>query len=153
MQPEIIENPVAQPILELLSVYDESLPTVSFPDVSSDILKSLAADVTTKAQELADALAIAEEARVVLDASQNELLLRSTRALAYAKIFAEHDDAMSEKLAAISLGKSVRIQKKGEKTRSVMADGDENDDGKKEVKKSRVRKLTEEEGSQELPLE
>jgi hypothetical protein len=136
MQEQLQEDPVPTPIQDLLTVFKKDLSTISFPDVNKEILDSLATDVRTRAKELEQILASAVVAREALETSHNELLQKASRGLAYAKVFAENDDHIMEKLTKINLGKSVRIQRKtsGEKTA---------DEENIPEKKSRAKKVIE----------
>jgi hypothetical protein len=112
MSDEMVEDPIPSSVQDFLNVFKKDLASVVFPDVSLDGLESLAQKVRSEAKELQEALKRAEAARVSLEAGRNELLARATRGLAYAKVFAEGNDELLEKLSGINFGKSGRGPKK-----------------------------------------
>jgi hypothetical protein len=118
MQIEFTDDPIPSAVQELLALFKDELSTVSFPDVSQQALETLADDVRAKLKELQDVSALITAAQEALEASQNELVQKSIRGLAYAKIFAEGNDELMEKLSAISFGKPVRTPKPAEGKRS-----------------------------------
>jgi hypothetical protein len=113
--------------------------------VSLETLESLTKQVTTSAKELQDALGRAQVARESLEAGQSELLAKAVRGLAYAKVFAEGNDELLEKMSKINLGKAARSPKKiasekpkAEKLQEETAQGDvEKSDDKKPTKASK----------------
>lgn len=142
MTQELIEDPVPESIKELLSLFREELSAVSFPDLNADVLEQHAEQVRAKALELQEALARVASIRESLDASQNELLQKATRGLAYAKVYAEDREELMEKLTSISLGgKSSATRKRV--SRNEASEG-ESDDTPTE-KKSRQKKATQDE--------
>jgi hypothetical protein len=142
MTQELIDDPVPESIKELLSLFREELSAVSFPDLNADILEQHAEQVRTKALELQEAQARVASIRESLDASQNELLQKASRGLAYAKVYAEDREELMEKLGSISLGgKSSPTRKRV--SRAETSEG-ESDEAPVE-KKSRQRKTTSDE--------
>jgi hypothetical protein len=145
MSDELFEDPISPAIQELLTVFKKDLASVVFPDVSQETLESLTQKVRSGAKELQDALKRAETARESLESGQNELLAKALRGLAYAKVFAEGNDALLEKLSKINLGKTNRSPKKSapEKPKTekpqpetASADGQKPDE-KKSIKASK----------------
>jgi hypothetical protein len=61
---------------------------------------------------LEQARALLETAQQNLENSQNELLQKSMRALAYAKIYAEDQEELFEQLSSINLSKNSRSPRK-----------------------------------------
>jgi hypothetical protein len=142
MSQELIEDPVPESIKELLSLFREELSAVSFPDISADVLEQYAEQVRSKALELQDAQAKVASIKESLDASQNDLLQKAIRGLAYAKVFAEDREELMERLSSISLaGKSAGSRKRASKTDSSEADSDDS----LTEKKTRSRKTVSDE--------
>jgi hypothetical protein len=112
MKEEIVENPIPSPIQDLINLFKKDLASVTFPDVSQAILEDLSEKVEEKAQELAKTLALAKNLGEELELSQNELLVKAVRGLAYAKVYAEDREELLEKLGQINLGKSGRAARK-----------------------------------------
>src|SRR5690606_18703229 len=81
------------------------LGDLQFPDVDLERLGVLAGQVRERAAEVAR---LSEEVRVAreeLDQAQDELRKTARRGLAYARVYAEGDGALSEQLDALALGK------------------------------------------------
>ncbi|MBN1204000.1 MAG: hypothetical protein JXB05_03635 [Myxococcaceae bacterium] len=101
-------DPISPALQDLLKLFGEELATVKFPDLDRKVLEEAAARVKEKAVELAHAQAALEAARQALYESQEALLQKGQRALAYARIFAEENAELSAKLEAIGLPRPVR---------------------------------------------
>ena len=112
---DIIDDPISTPIKEMLTIFKNDLSSVTFPDVSQSILETLVEEVRKNATELEAANAQVIAAREILEASQNDLLQKCLRALAYAKVYAEDKEELLESISKISLGKPQRLPKKEEK--------------------------------------
>ncbi len=149
MKDEVIENPIPAPIRELLKVFKEELSAVAFPDVSFKVLESLSQVVENNAKELEKAQEAAKAAEEALESSQNELLLKSSRAIAYAKVFAEDKAELLDKLSQINVGKAGRAAKKagGEKPKADDPDALE----KAEKKSAKAAKKAEQKPDAEVP--
>jgi hypothetical protein len=105
---ELFEDPISSSIQEFLDVFKKDLGSVVFADVSLEGLESLAQKVRADSRELQDILKRVEVAREKLETEKNELLAKAGRGLAYAKIFAEGNDELLDKLSRINLGKPSR---------------------------------------------
>lgn len=101
-------DPISPALQDLLKLFGQELATVKFPELDRKVLEEAAARVKEKAEEVARAQAALEAARQSLYESQEVLLQKGQRALAYARIFAEEDAELSAKLDAISLPRPVR---------------------------------------------
>jgi hypothetical protein len=144
MTQELIDDPVPESIKELLSLFREELSAVTFPDLNVDILEQYAEQVRAKALELQEMQAKIASIRESLDASQNELLQKASRGLAYAKVYAEDREELMEKLAAISLGgKASGTRKRVSRTETSEGESDET----QTEKKSRQKKVIPDESS------
>jgi hypothetical protein len=96
------------PIQALLDLFATSLSGVRFGDLDSKALTTLAADVQSAAEVVASAEAALTSARDALKQRQDALLQQAHRALAYARVFAENDEALSARIEEISLPKPPR---------------------------------------------
>ncbi|RKH95565.1 hypothetical protein D7Y15_41930 [Corallococcus sp. AB030] len=106
---ETPENDSISPALRaLLELFATDLADVKFPDVDTAVLGESAAHVREKAEAVARAQAALDAARHALNESQESLLQKGQRALAYAKVFAEDDAELGAKLEAIHLPRPVR---------------------------------------------
>ena len=100
---------IPEPVQQLLTLFEEHLNSISFPDVSLEIIKSLAEKVESAQKEVEEAQKHLETAQEALSASSDELLQKCMRGLAYAKVYADGQEELSEKLQAIHFGKPTRI--------------------------------------------
>ena len=101
-------SPPVQAVLELLQ---GPLADVRFADVDAAGLASVAAEVESAAAAVARQETQLAELRQSLTERQDALLLLAQRALAYARVYAEHDDALTEQLARISLPRAAKPRK------------------------------------------
>src|ERR1700722_19335580 len=99
---------IPAPIQTLLDLFTTTLADVRFADVDGQTLGRCAAEVETAAQSVASAQAALDAARESLQEKQDALLHRAQSALAYARVFAESDEALSRQLDAVSLPRSTR---------------------------------------------
>lgn len=109
---ENTNDPIAEPIRELLTVFNEQLSAISFPDVSYAILEESAEKVVSAAAKLEEARKQVEAAEEAVSLGTEELLQKCGKALAYAKVYAEGNDELLERLTAIQLGKSAKATKR-----------------------------------------
>ncbi|MCI0570982.1 MAG: hypothetical protein L0Y66_09530 [Myxococcaceae bacterium] len=105
---ELPDSPVAPALSSLCELFTTELREVRFPDVDGASLASAVNAVHTAAAELARAEAVVEAARQTLADSQEALLHRGQRALAYARIFAEDNPALQARLDGLQLQRGVR---------------------------------------------
>jgi hypothetical protein len=99
---------IPAPIRTLLDLFTTSLADVRFADLDGQTLASSAAEVEVAAKAVALAQAALDAARDALQCKQDALLQRAQRALAYARVYAESDEALSRKLDAVSLPRAPR---------------------------------------------
>jgi len=99
---------IPAPIQTLLDLFTTSLADVRFADLDGQTLASSAAEVEVAAKAVALAQAALDAARDALQCKQDALLQRAQRALAYARVYAESDEALSRKLDAVSLPRAPR---------------------------------------------
>ena len=79
-----------------------------FADVDGQTLGRCAAEVESAAEAVASAQAALDAAREALQLKQDVLLQRAQSALAYARVYAESDEALSAQLDGVSLPRSMR---------------------------------------------
>ena len=99
---------IPAPIQMLLDLFTSSLADVRFADVDGQTLGRCAAEAESAAESVAAAQAALDVARETLRLKQDVLLLRAQSALAYARVYAEGDDALSAQLDSVSLPRSTR---------------------------------------------
>jgi hypothetical protein len=96
------------PIQSVLQLFEASLSEVRFADIDVKALARAAADVKDVAAVVASAQAALDSARAALEERQEALLQKVQRALAYARVYAENDEALRQKLDAIRLPRPTR---------------------------------------------
>ncbi|MCY1032993.1 hypothetical protein OV207_16095 [Corallococcus sp. BB11-1] len=139
------ENDSISPALRgLLELFATDLADVKFPDVDTAVLGEAAALVREKAEAVARAQAALDAARQVLNESQESLLQKGQRALAYAKVFAEDDAELGAKLEAIHLPRPTRKAGRAEGPQSTvepvgMASGSEENAPRRRGRPPKVR--------------
>jgi multidrug efflux pump subunit AcrA (membrane-fusion protein) len=99
---------IPSPIQTLLHLFTTSLADVRFADVDGQTLGRCAAEVESAAEAVASAQALLDAAREALQLKQDVLLQRAQSALAYARVYAESDEALSTQLDSVSLPRSTR---------------------------------------------
>ncbi len=101
-------NAISPPVQAVLDLFTTELTAVRFGDVDANVLGRLAADTLAAAEAVAVAQAALDGARGALQERQDALHQQAQRALAYARVYAESDDALSMRLEAIALPKLAR---------------------------------------------
>jgi hypothetical protein len=99
---------IPAPVRTVLDLFASDLADVRFGDVDAEALARVAADVQAAADVVASAQASLESARGTLHDRQEALLQQTQRALAYARVYAEADEALSTRLEAITLPRPAR---------------------------------------------
>lgn len=97
------DDPISPALRELLAVFDDTLHDVKFPDVDNDALVASAAQVEQRFADMKRLEAALEDARKKLDESQETLLGKAQRAVAYARVYADGDVLLTSRLESISL--------------------------------------------------
>lgn len=99
---------IPAPVQTLLDLFTTTLADVRFADVDDQTLRRCAAEVESAAEAVASAQALLDVARETLQQKQDALLQRAQSALAYARVYAEVDEALSTQLDSVSLPRSTR---------------------------------------------
>ena len=99
---------IPSPVRTIVDLFSSDLADVRFGDVDAKTLASLASEVEAAAEALASAQALLDDARSKLQERQDVLLHQAQRALAYARVYAAADDALSARIEAISLPRPAR---------------------------------------------
>ena len=100
--------PVPPPIQTLIDLFTTSLSDVRFADVDGQTLARLAAEVGAAAELLVAAQSALDAASAALQGRQETLLQHAQRALSYARVYAEADEALSAQLDTITLPRPSR---------------------------------------------
>jgi hypothetical protein len=102
---------LSAPVQSVIELFQGPLSDVRFADVDAAGLANLAAEVESAASAVAQQEARLTELRQTLVDRQDALLLLAQRAVAYARVYAEHDEALSEQLARITLPRAGKPRK------------------------------------------
>ncbi|HYQ41351.1 MAG TPA: hypothetical protein VER11_05275 [Polyangiaceae bacterium] len=102
---------LSPPVQAVIDLFEGPLAEVRFADVDASALLSLARATEAAAADLAQHEAQLSELRQSLADKQDALLLLAQRGLAYARVYAEHDEALSEQLSRINLPKASKPRK------------------------------------------
>lgn len=102
---------ISAPVQAVLDLFERDLSEVRFGDLDAKRLAALADEVRAAADLLAAHEARTSELRSALGERQDALLQQAQRALAFARIHAEDDAALSARIAAISLPKAPKRAK------------------------------------------
>jgi hypothetical protein len=101
-------EPISKPIQLLLDLFATALSDVRFADLSAEMLAQLASEVDAAAVAVAAAQAALDAASLALKDKQEALLQQAQRALAYARVYAENDDVLSQQLDGVALPRAAR---------------------------------------------
>jgi hypothetical protein len=96
-------NALPAPIPAVLELFATSLSEVRFADLDGAVLARLAAEVEAAAAGVSAQQASLDQARATLAGKQEELMQRVLRAVAYARVYAETDTELAQRLDAIAL--------------------------------------------------
>lgn len=99
------------PVQAVLELFQGPLSDVRFADVDAAGLANLAAEVEGAASAVAQQEAQLNELKQTLAEKQDALLLLTQRAVAYARVYAEHDEALTAQLASITLPRVAKPRK------------------------------------------
>lgn len=117
--------PFAQDVINL---YTEAMPDVRFPDLDLEVLESTAAELRAALLNVERATAELEAARAAAQQQSELLEARTARALSYARVFAEGNALLTERIAALGRSKSAAVpqsappRKRGRPKKSATSD-------------------------------
>ena len=94
---------VPAPLRALAILFTDALPRVVFPDVDAAALTASVAKVDAAQLEVTRLEEELAKARAHLDASRDDLVRIATRAHAYARVYAEDDDALRGRIDEIAV--------------------------------------------------
>ncbi|GAB5541147.1 MAG: hypothetical protein SangKO_009070 [Sandaracinaceae bacterium] len=123
-------------VREILALFWDDLSEQRFGDLDADALRALAERTKERALAVIEARAILDAALGELEATRADLSRRAEQALAYARVFAETDAELKEKIDALDVVAAAPKTKR-----------------RRKVKKKREADRSEGERSAELPFE
>jgi hypothetical protein len=110
------ENPVAPACKAVLDLFDGELAEVKFPEIDRETLDEAAREVQERFDALIRAEAALALARETLQESQEALMAKCQRAVAYARVYAEDNSELGQRLEAISLPRGARQRGPGKES-------------------------------------
>lgn len=102
---------LSPPIQAVLELFQGPLAELRFADVDAGALAHLASAVEAASSAVAEQEAQLSDLRQTLADRQDALLLLAQRALAYARVYAEQDEALTEQLLRITLPRAGKPRK------------------------------------------
>lgn len=102
---------LSQPVQAVVNLFEGPLAGVRFADIDAAGLSKLAAEVTRAASELEQREAALTTLRQELAQRQEALLAFAQQALAYARIYAEGDEALLAQLTNIALPRATKARR------------------------------------------
>jgi hypothetical protein len=108
-------DPISEPVAAVIEVFGAHPASLCFPEVDHATLEGLAGELRQAAAEVERSERALQQARQLLDERRDALRARAERGLAYARIYAEDDDALRERLEAIDLAATAQPAKRAQK--------------------------------------
>lgn len=99
---------VTDPTQAVLALFAEDLADIKFPDVDAAVLRAAAEEVERARAAVTAREAELEAAQDALATKLDTLTAKASRALAYARIYAETNTALLEKVNLISMARMAR---------------------------------------------
>ncbi|MDH5672880.1 MAG: hypothetical protein OEZ06_12070 [Myxococcales bacterium] len=112
-------DPIPEDIRQVVALFDERADTLRFPDVDREVLMAGCEGVWQRATAVEHLRAELETAKEALEHEQTALRAAAKRALAYASIYAETDEALSARISSFGLAQKpnpVNRQRRGTRT-------------------------------------
>jgi hypothetical protein len=113
---------IPSPLQAILNLFATTLADVRFADLDAKTLASLASEVEAAAAVVESAEAALAAARGTLQARQDALLQQVQRAVAYARVYAENNEALSQRIDAIALPRTPRRSRVGDEALTLSPD-------------------------------
>jgi hypothetical protein len=113
---------------EVISLYAEAMPEVRFPDLDLEVLENTATELRTALLSVERATAELAAARAAAQQQSELLEVRTARALSYARVFAEGNALLTERIVALGRSKSSTVapsaspKKRGRPRKNATAD-------------------------------
>jgi hypothetical protein len=126
--PPLTSDSISAFACEVIALYAEAMPEVRFPDLDLQVLESTAAELRAALLCVERATAELEAARAAAQQHGELLEARAERALSYARVFAEGDPLLSERIVVLSRSKaapvthSAPLKKRGRPRKNQSAD-------------------------------
>ena len=92
-------------VAEFLQFFAETLSELTFPDIDQASLEALADNVESQTAEVDRLEAELQQARDALQEAKDNLRRAARRGLAYAKVYADGDQALEEQLSELALSR------------------------------------------------
>jgi hypothetical protein len=115
---------IPPPVQAVLDLFATDLADVRFGDLDAPALARIAGEVQAASEVVVAAQLALDVARGALHERQEMLIQQAQRALAYARVYAESDVALTARLDAITLPRASR-RARAETSANANASGDE----------------------------
>ncbi len=112
---------ITAPVRIAIELFESALAEVRFPDVDATTLARSAAEVDAAGRAVSVAQAELDTARSALQERQEALLGQVQRAIAYARVYAENDEELTQRLSAIALPRAARPARSKEESALVLS--------------------------------
>lgn len=106
MQDSSDSEAIPEAAREVIALYRARADTLRFPDMNLDVLVAVAEALVETRQRVAAIAEQLEQERAEAQTSEEALMLASRRAVAYARVFAETDPALSDAVSDLLLSKA-----------------------------------------------
>jgi hypothetical protein len=103
-----VMDAIPTPIQAIVDLFTTTLADVRFADLDASGLANLASEVRAAAEVVMSAQAALASARDALHERQEALLRQVHRAMAYARVYAENDESLSQRIDAIALPRPAK---------------------------------------------
>jgi hypothetical protein len=104
---------------EVMCFYEEALGEVSFPDIDLEVLCTSTQVVRERAEAVERARAALEEARASYEEAKAELRKKAERAVSYAKVYADGDAELAERISSLAIvAMKPKVRKPAKKRRT-----------------------------------
>lgn len=103
---EASSSAIPESVQQLIALFERELSGVEFPEVGAGPLAQAAAEVEAAVRHCESARAELAAAEEALESSRNAVVRLAERGLAYAKVYAADDAALTEALETIRFGSS-----------------------------------------------
>ena len=133
-----MNDPIPPAVQEVLDLFASELATLRFGDLEPGVLKGAEADVRSVAGEVARVELELEALRASLAERQDALIAKAQRALAYARVYAEDQPALSSRIEQMSVPRVGRRTGKVEAIKLEIEDATLSDGPSK--RRARARK-------------
>ncbi|MBN1948075.1 MAG: hypothetical protein JW797_20570 [Bradymonadales bacterium] len=107
MPEELVYRSIDPLLTEVLQFFHQHLSQVSFPDASAEVLQMQAGEVMARADEVERIRSQLVEAKSRLENAQAALARTASKAISYARVYAQDDSELTSALDALTLARQL----------------------------------------------